>query len=102
MLFRSPVTIKGAGSKGKVKIFSVGRFEPGVYKQSEQVFDLAQALKSRGVLFEIKLLAPKETNIPAGLSKVIFPVGYLSDQEMFELMADSTLCVCFSRWEVLI
>ena len=91
--------LKRAGSKGKVKIFSVGRFEPGVYKQSEQVFDLAQALKNRGVLFEIKLLAPKETNIPAGLSKVIFPVGYLSDQEMFELMADSTLCVCFSRWE---
>lgn len=91
--------LKKADSKGKVKIFSIGRFEPGVYKQSEQVFELAQALKNRALLFEIKVLAPMNINIPAGLNKVVFPTGYLGDQEMFELMADSTLCVCFSRWE---
>jgi len=91
--------LERADSKRKVKIFSIGRFELGVYKQSEQVFELAQALKKRALLFEIKILAPLNTKIPAGLSEVILPTGFLSDQEMFQLMADSTLCVCFSRWE---
>jgi glycosyltransferase involved in cell wall biosynthesis len=79
--------------------FSIGRFEAGNYKQSEHVFEFARKLKKSGFLGKVLVLAEKDIFIPTDCLDLVAPTGFLSDAELFSLMAKAEANLCFSKWE---
>lgn len=79
--------------------FSIGRYEAGNYKQSEQVFDFSRKLKSRGFLGKILVLARNDISIPSDCIDMVVPTGFLPDPDLFSVMSKAEANLCFSKWE---
>lgn len=79
--------------------FSIGRFETGSYKQSDQVFEFARKLSKQLPECKIFILAPEDTLIPQDCKNTIIATGLLPDRDLFQLIQKSLACICFSRWE---
>jgi hypothetical protein len=71
---RSPLWRTNANDKLPASgpyLVSVGRFEPGIYKQSEQVFDLARALANEGHQAPIYVIGLEPSDLPDDIKHLI-------------------------------
>jgi len=85
-----------------LRILCAGRFEPGLYKQSELVFALAEHLRTWAPEAWIGTLATREALEAAagpGRSSAVVAVGQPGDDAMVRLVQACDVVVCFSRWE---
>ena len=87
-------------AEGKRLILCLGRWEPGCYKNSQLIFDIASALvKLHSNIAILVLDKPESLNIPEELANVIQPVGFPDDNELIEIMKESDLGLSTSLWE---
>lgn len=81
-------------------VMNLGRWEPGCYKNSEAVVDLAAALKRRNVRIRIGVLAdPSRAADWAAAGDAVVPLGHPDDAELQRLMATCTAGISVSTWE---
>jgi len=90
-------------SAAPLRVLCSGRFEPGLYKQSELVFALEARLRAWAPEAWIGTFADPETlaaaAAAAGATTRVVALGRPTDDAMVRLMRSSDAVVCFSRWE---
>ncbi|HYP13436.1 MAG TPA: glycosyltransferase, partial [Bryobacteraceae bacterium] len=91
---RALATVRDAAAIGRKTILSLGRWEPGSYKNSEAAFALASKLRSELIDCAILTLSDDEKHDPA-----IVPIGFPDDAELQRIMREVDLGVSFSQWE---
>lgn len=84
---------------GRPVILSLGRWEPGCYKNSEQAFELLRGVRARIPGAALAILAETGLNLPADLQDAVVPIGFPCDAELLEVMRRADLGVSLSRWE---
>jgi glycosyltransferase involved in cell wall biosynthesis len=84
---------------GRQVILSLGRWEPGCYKNSEQAFELLRVLRNTVPDAALVILSGPDMSIPADLQDAVFPLGFPDDGELVEIMRRVDLGISLSRWE---
>lgn len=81
-------------------LINLGRWEPGCYKNSQAVMDIATALTAAGRDFAILILAdPANAEIPDHYKRNIIPIGFPDDAALQMAMASADLGLSVSLWE---
>jgi glycosyltransferase involved in cell wall biosynthesis len=84
----------------KPLLVSLGRWEPGCYKKSEEVFAFVDRLRPTLKAFALAVLAePDEIEIAPQYRDHVIAVGHPDDRELQSLMRAAALGVSFSTWE---
>lgn len=87
-------------SSVRPRILALGRFEPGFYKQSEQIFALENHIRVWAPDAWIGIFSTEaELSRAAAGSTRIVPLGRPSDESMTQLIRECDFTVCLSRWE---
>ena len=86
-------------TEGRPVILSLGRWEPGCYKNSDQAFELLRGVRDSVPGVALAILAEPGLNVPADLQDAVTPIGFPSDAELVEVMRRVDLGVSLSRWE---
>lgn len=87
-------------SEGKKIILSLGRWEPGTYKNSDAAFDIMRRVQENDPNSCLLILSDRSnTYIPPSLKNVIFPIGFPTDDDLVEIMKMSDLGLSLSNWE---
>lgn len=87
--------------KGKrLNIINLGRWEPGCYKNSENVFAISDLLSRKDIDHNIFVLAdPQQFECAESLRDHVHPVGFPSDLQLQELMRTCDVGISVSTWE---
>jgi glycosyltransferase involved in cell wall biosynthesis len=91
---------RGAQASGAVVFLNLGRWEPGGYKSSQTLFDVARTLvrSHRRVAFLV-LDTPERVAVPEDLREIVLPVGFPDDQELIQVIGVASAGITLSRWE---
>jgi glycosyltransferase involved in cell wall biosynthesis len=92
--------IESLQKQGKKMILLLGRWEPGCYKNSEDIFNvIRQVKKNIPECTLLVLIEPSDINIPVDLTENVIPLGFPDDNELKKVMASADLGISVSRWE---
>ena len=92
--------INGLKNQGRKIILSLGRWEPGCYKNSDAAFDIMHQINKVFSNCTLLILAdPNKTKIHSALRNTIYPIGFPDDRELIEIMKCVDLGISFSLWE---
>ncbi len=101
--YGSPPTehrVRDLKARGYKLILNLGRWEPGCYKNSEALYQLASTISSTLGQCAFVVLADEATlNIPAPLRHLIYPIGCPDDSALSSVMDSVDLGVSISTWE---
>ena len=89
-------SLKAAGRK---VILSLGRWETGCYKNSDEALGLLRAVREQVPSAVLAILAQADAWIPPDLRDAVHPLGFPDDADLAEVMRQSDLGVSLSRWE---
>ena len=91
--------VAGLKAAGRKVILSLGRWETGCYKNSEEALTLLRAVREQVPSSVLAILAPADAEIPTDLKDAVHPLGFPDDAELAEVMRRCDLGVSLSRWE---
>jgi len=91
--------VDGLKAAGRKVILSLGRWETGCYKNSEEALALLRAVREQIPYAVLAILAPADVEIPSDLREAVHLLGFPDDTELAEIMRKSDLGVSLSRWE---
>ena len=93
--------VKAFQAKGYKILFMPGRWESGNYKRSEFSIDIIRQIKSRGLKIKVLVLASEETmgTIPEDVKDSYYPLGFVDDDTMRQLMEISDAGFSPTSWE---
>jgi glycosyltransferase involved in cell wall biosynthesis len=91
--------VAGLKAAGRKVILSLGRWETGCYKNSDEAFGLLRAVREQVPAAVLAILAQADVQIPSDLQDTVHPLGFPDDAELAGIMRESDLGVSLSRWE---
>ena len=93
--------IKGLKKEGYKIVFQPGRWETNNYKSSEESIDIIRGLIEKGnkKIKYLVLSTFEKMNIPQDLKDYYYPLGFINDLTMKEIMSISDLGILPSKWE---
>lgn len=81
-------------------IFLLGRFENGNYKNSQSSFNILREIKLENEKVKMLILAKEDDiSIPIDLKESIKLLGFVSDEDLQDLMGISDVGISMSLWE---
>lgn len=92
--------VKNHINKGFKTILSLGRWEPGCYKNVEAAYKVMPQILNRESNCVLFVLAKVDNfEIPNEFKNIIIPIGYPDDEELLDIMNHVDLGLSFSLWE---
>ena len=93
--------VKSFKAKGYKILFMPGRWESGNYKRSEFSIDIIRRIKSQGVKIKVLVLASAENmgTVPDDVKDSYYPLGFVDDDTMRQLMEISDAGFSPTSWE---
>lgn len=92
--------VRSLKRQGKRILLSLGRWEPGCYKNSEAALEVMQGVTDQypeAVL--VVLEHASRIEVPAHLISAVLPIGFPDDQELVEIIRHVDLGLSVSLWE---
>ena len=93
------VAVSDLKAAGRKVMLSLGRWETGCYKNSDEALALLRAVREQVPSAALAILAQKDVQIPPDLRDAVRPLGFPDDAELAAIMREADLGVSLSRWE---
>ncbi|OGF59092.1 MAG: glycosyl transferase family 1, partial [Candidatus Fischerbacteria bacterium RBG_13_37_8] len=93
-------TVRKLKTQQKKILLHLGRWETNCYKNSQTFFDIIRTIKNSKQDCALLILAEEDqVLIPEDLKNNIYPIGYISDNELIDIYHEVDLGISVSLWE---
>jgi glycosyltransferase involved in cell wall biosynthesis len=97
---RAVITCEGLKRHENKIVLNLGRWEPGCYKNSHALIDIAKRIKCHGSDCKFLVLGqPGEVSFPEAYRDQIIPIGYPDDLALSWIMRNADAGITVSLWE---